>query len=58
VIDLLVKIGRGLELLSGARAPRRDTPARRLAWGVWWAILFLAIFVAMGRATKFIYVDF
>lgn len=58
MIDLLVRIGRGLEVLGGARAPRRGTPGRRVAWGVWWAILFLLLFAAMGRATKFIYVDF
>ena len=51
-------VGRVLEVLGGARRPRRDTPGSRLAWGIWWAILFLAIYALMGRATKFIYVDF
>jgi hypothetical protein len=27
-------------------------------WGVWWAMLFFVVFATIGRATKFIYVDF
>jgi hypothetical protein len=47
-----------LEVLGGAR------PARRRGWlgavgrGVWWTVLFLVVFATIGRATKFIYVDF
>lgn len=47
-----------LESMSGAH-PLRLTG--RLGWiglGIWWAILFLLVYVTIGRSTKFIYVDF
>lgn len=56
--SVIAAIARWLEVLGGARPPASNTAASRLAWGVWWAILFLAIFATVGRATKFIYVDF
>jgi hypothetical protein len=29
-----------------------------VALGLWWTLLFAAVFATVGRATKFIYVDF
>ena len=47
-----------LEILGGARAGAPLSTRRRIALGAWWAILFLILCAAIGRATKFIYVDF
>jgi hypothetical protein len=47
-----------LALLGGVRPPRRRTVIGSLALGVWWAVLFAVILATIGRATKFIYVDF
>lgn len=47
-----------LELLGGARSLGNLSNGRRIALGLWWALLFLVICVSIGRATKFIYVDF
>jgi hypothetical protein len=47
-----------LELLGGARSLGNLSNSRRIALGLWWALLFLVICVSIGRATKFIYVDF
>ena len=47
-----------LELLGGARPLGSLSNGRRIALGLWWSLLFLVICVSIGRATKFIYVDF
>ena len=47
-----------LEVLGGARAPARPTRLSAVAWGVWWIVLFVVVYATVGRATKFIYVDF
>jgi hypothetical protein len=47
-----------LEILGGARSGGPLSTGRRIALGVWWAVLFLVLCAAIGRATKFIYVDF
>jgi hypothetical protein len=47
-----------LEVLGGARPPARRTRPGAVAWGLWWIVLFLVLFATIGRATKFIYVDF
>jgi len=49
-----------LELLGGTQ-PLPDavhTGTGRLALGLWWALLLLAVFAFVGRGAKFIYVDF
>jgi hypothetical protein len=55
VIEVIV---RWMELLGGVHPPRRRTPVAYIAWGIWWAVLFLAVFATIGSATRFIYVDF
>jgi hypothetical protein len=47
-----------LEVLGGARAPAKSTPLGAIARAFWWAVLFVIVFATIGRATKFIYVDF
>jgi hypothetical protein len=47
-----------LALLGGSRPPRRRTIMGSLALGFWWVVLFALVFATIGRATKFIYVDF
>jgi hypothetical protein len=47
-----------LELLGGARPLGGVTGSRRIALGLWWCVLFFVICATIGRATKFIYVDF
>jgi hypothetical protein len=47
-----------LELLGGTRPLENLSNSRRIALGLWWAVLFLTICASIGRATKFIYVDF
>jgi hypothetical protein len=47
-----------LEVLGGARVSAKDSPLRHVVRGVWWVVLFAVIFTTIGRATKFIYVDF
>jgi hypothetical protein len=47
-----------LELLEGLRAPAREAGWKGVALGLWWMVLFLVVFATIGRATKFIYVDF
>ena len=47
-----------LEVLGGARRPQRPGWLGALALGVWWTLLFVIVFATVGRATKFIYVDF
>jgi hypothetical protein len=55
---LLSRLQGWLEVLGGER------PVAARGWwsgvilGAWWALLFLVIFATIGRATKFIYVDF
>lgn len=47
-----------LECLGGAR----DLPSRTWlavpAWGAWWAVLLLIIWIFSGQDSKFIYIDF
>jgi hypothetical protein len=45
-------------LLGGVRPPRRRTLITGVLLGVWWVVLFAVVFATIGRATKFIYVDF
>jgi hypothetical protein len=47
-----------LDLLGGARSLAGLSTGRRIALGIWWCVLFLVICGTIGRATKFIYVDF
>jgi hypothetical protein len=47
-----------LELLGGARPFGSLSTGHRIVLGVWWAILLFVICATIGRATKFIYVDF
>jgi hypothetical protein len=51
-------LARWLETLGGARPLRMTAGWRMVALGCWWAVLFLIVYVTIGRATKFIYVDF
>ena len=50
-----------LEILGGCREVP-ETWSRRgwyhLAWGVWWAFLFMLFLAFSGRSTKFVYIDF
>jgi hypothetical protein len=47
-----------LALLGGSRPPRRRSLMASVALGLWWAVLFAVVLATIGRATKFIYVDF
>ena len=47
-----------LAWLGGVRPARRHTLAGSLALGIWWAFLFAVVLATIGRASKFIYVDF
>ena len=47
-----------LELVGGARPLRGVSAGRRIALGLWWCVLFFLICATIGRASKFIYVDF
>lgn len=47
-----------LEILGGSRASKGGGWIGAVAMGVWWMLLFVAVFATIGRATKFIYVDF
>ena len=47
-----------LALLGGSRPLRRRTFWSSLALGLWWAVLFALALATIGRASKFIYVDF
>jgi hypothetical protein len=47
-----------LEKLGGARSMRLRSAGSWLALGLWWALLFGLAYATIGRATKFIYVDF
>jgi len=51
-------IAEWLALLGGVRPPRRRTLVGSLLLGIWWAVLFALIVATIGRASKFIYVDF
>ena len=51
-------IARWLERLSGALPIEVKTTRGAIALGVWWCALLLATLLFIGRATKFIYVDF
>ena len=57
----LVRLQALLEVLGGAR-PAPETWQRHAwfhaAWGLWWAVLFLAVLAFSGRSTKFVYIDF
>jgi hypothetical protein len=47
-----------LAILGGSRPTPRRGWLTAVALGVWWTLLFAAVFATIGRATKFIYVDF
>ena len=47
-----------LALLGGSRPLRRRTLLSGVALGIWWAVLLAIVLATIGRATKFIYVDF
>lgn len=47
-----------LELLGGVRPFGSLSTGRRVLLGVWWAMVIFVICATIGRATKFIYVDF
>ncbi len=47
-----------LEILGGARPVEARTVRRAVALGLWWATLLLVTLLFVGRATKFVYVDF
>ena len=55
---MIARLAAILELLGGARSLAGLPTGRRIALGVWWTVLFLVICATIGRATKFIYVDF
>jgi hypothetical protein len=55
---LLARIQEFLEAIGGARPMSVRGRAGAVALGVWWTVLFLAVYSTIGRATKFIYVDF
>jgi hypothetical protein len=47
-----------LELLGGVRPIPLSSWRRAVALGLWWALLLALVYLTIGRATKFIYVDF
>jgi hypothetical protein len=51
-------IVRWLELLGGSTPFAVRTPGRAVALGLWWVTLLLLTLMFVGRATKFVYVDF
>ena len=52
------RIVEAFEVLAGWRAPSRPSWLTGVALGCWWFFLVLVVFATIGRATKFIYVDF
>jgi hypothetical protein len=55
------KMSTFLEVLGGSRPIGLARAERPLTWillGVWWAALLMLALAFVGRATKFIYVDF
>jgi hypothetical protein len=55
---MILRIVGWLEVLGGARPVPLSSPWRAAALGVWWAFLLILVYLTIGRATKFIYVDF
>jgi hypothetical protein len=55
---MITRLVRFLEILGGARPISGRSSGRLIALGVWWFVLFLVVYATIGRATKFIYVDF
>jgi len=51
-------IVRWLELLGGSAPFEVKTAGRAVAVGLWWVTLLLVTLMFVGRATKFVYVDF
>jgi hypothetical protein len=47
-----------LETIGGARPARVRSAVGWMVLGLWWAVLFGLAYAAIGRGTKFIYVDF
>jgi hypothetical protein len=58
VIRILLSLKHWLEAISGARPVTGQSTNRAIGRGFWWALLLLLAISMMGRATKFIYVDF
>jgi hypothetical protein len=52
------RLARWLETLGGALPFVPTTTGRAVALGIWWATLLLLTLAFVGRATKFVYVDF
>ena len=58
-MSLGARIQAALEVLGGARPlPAEKRVSVQLAVGAWWVVLFFLALAFVGRATKFIYVDF
>ena len=55
---MMARLVEFLERWGGARPLGSLSTGRRIVLGVWWAVLFSIICATIGRATKFIYVDF
>jgi len=59
-MSLLTWTSEFLEYLGGAkdRPPPGFPVLPPLAWGLWWGVLALAVYVFCGQSSKFIYIDF
>lgn len=55
---MVERLERWSQILGGSQPPPDRGWRGAVALGVWWAVLFAAVFATIGRATKFIYVDF
>jgi len=56
---MMQRLASFLALLGGMRPPRRPRGVPgAVALGVWWVVLFALVYATIGRASKFIYVDF
>jgi hypothetical protein len=62
MLQLLQNVKAALEYASGVTEDppfaRLDWMKSPLWWGVWWAILIVAIVAFSGQSSKFIYIDF
>jgi hypothetical protein len=59
LIEKIMRLGAWLEYWGGSRdEPPMPTSVSSLAWGLWWAVLLLAVLSFAGQDSKFIYIDF